>query len=1301
MSTSRALEADLARAMPADRYRLRKSLRAIEEAQRRGKPVDQRLARWQEQLERSIALLETRRQNVPQVRFDDELPVSQKRDEIAAAIRDHQVVIVCGETGSGKSTQLPKICLELGRGIDRMIGHTQPRRIAARSVAARIAEELGTPLGHHVGYKIRFTDESGPRTYVKLMTDGILLAESQGDSFLDQYDTIILDEAHERSLNIDFLIGYLKRLLVKRRDLKLIITSATIDAARFAEHFADERGPAPVIEVSGRTYPVEVRWRPIEPDEGGNEPDLEQAIADAVDELASLGEGDILVFLPTERDIHELAKVLRGRPIPGDSAEKKTEILPLYARLPIQEQQRIFHPTGHRRIVLATNVAESSLTVPGIHYVIDPGTARISRYSARTKTQRLPIEPISQASSDQRKGRCGRIGPGVCIRLYGEEDYQSRDRYTSPEIQRTNLASVILTTKALRLGELEEFPFLDPPRGDAVRDGYRTLVELGALDEELRLTDLGRQLSRLPVDPRIGRMILAAHREGCLSEVLIIAAALELQDPRERPLEKQEQADAAHARFLDQDSDFTSYLKLWDFYHELKGELSRNQLRKACRENFLSYNRMREWTDIHLQLLELVEEAGMKPQPRKDQYNRIHRAILAGLLSNVALHDERRQYTVAGGGKALLWPGSGVFTKRPRWIMAAEIIETGNRYLRICARINTHWIESVAGHVIERSYSDAYWDRGASAAMILERVSLFGLTLVAGRHVKLGPLDPDPARELLIQHGLVEGKFDMDVGFIAHNQDLLQRMERLQAKMRRNDLVLGQWVRYDFYDRNIPEHIYDGSGLWRWFERARRKDPGVLQMDRDDLIRDDAEYLREEDFPDTLAVGDAEFPLEYRFEPGAEQDGVTAIVPLEAAGRLDPRRLEWLVPGLVEPKVVALIRSLPKTIRRNLVPVPETAKKVLEQLRFAEGEFLTQVAAALGPIAGQRIMPGDFQFDKLPDELRMNVRVIGTEGEVLAFGRDLDEVRRHLGVKAAEAFSSLDEPRWNRDGITAWDFDELPEQVELVRGGLKLAAYPMLVDRQNSLSLRLADSAERAARHTRGALRRLFLMAAGRQIKTQVDWLPGLERMLLLAASIDGFDLRQQLAELIAGRAFLADEPLPRTKGEFESQLERGRERIGLAVQDVLGLIGPILETRQQARLAMEQSGSTKWRHAVLDIEEQLVWLLGPEFLTATPWSWLQHLPRYLRGIAARLDALRGGGLARDKENTEEVRRRWQGYLYQAGEHEQVSIEDPELALYRWMLEEYRVSLFAQRLGTAIPVSAKRLDQQWAKVRTA
>lgn len=1353
-----SLEAAISRAMLADRHWFRRQLRAIRQAEQSGRPFDRNLNRLTAALEKSTARRERRERDVPAIAYDEELPIASRRQEIAQAIAAHQVVVVSGETGSGKSTQLPKICLELGRGIGGFIGHTQPRRIAARSVAARIAEELGSPLGKDVGYKIRFTDTTSPATYIKLMTDGILLAESQADRFLNQYDTIIIDEAHERSLNIDFLLGLLKRLLPKRPELKLIITSATIDAERFSEHFATPQGPAPVIEVSGRTYPVEVRYRPLderrstameelgaagenggiasrEPprrravDESDADVDWQQGILDAVDELAGIDRGDILIFMPTERDIHELAKTLRGRRIPGDEVGRTTEILPLYARLSAKDQNRVFQPHPHRRIVIATNVAESSLTVPGIRSVIDPGTARISRYSPRSQMQRLPIEPISQASADQRKGRCGRVGPGICIRLYSGADYQNRDAFTAPEIQRTNLASVILQTKALKLGAIDEFPFLDPPKPAAIRDGYKTLFELGALDERQELTPLGERLSRIPTDPRIARMIIAGHEENCLHDVLIIAAALEVQDPRERPLEKQQAADESHARFADENSDFLAYLKLWNFYHKLKDELSRNQLRKACRQNFLSYNRLREWADVHLQLLQLVEGAGLKPgqSARKqaarsnavdavpepdarsetdpqsrgaDQYAAIHRALLTGLLSNVAFKSETYEYTVAGGTKVTLWPGSGVFAKKPKWVMAAEVVETTRRYVRTVARINPDWIEALAPHLTKRAYSEPHWRRGSASAMAYERVSLFGLTIVPRRRVRYGPIDPDKSRELLIQQGLVEAEFDNPPAFLEHNQQFLRELEALQAKARRCDLVIDEPMQFEFYDRRVPSDVYDGVRLRKWLRRAERKNPRVLRMAKSDFLEPETEDVAASDYPDAIAVRQMKLPLEYHLEPGSAEDGITVVVPQEGLNQLDPQRLGWLVPGLLEEKIVALIKALPKPIRRNLVPAPDTARQVLSELKFGQGSFDDEVARILSRIAGEPISRETFETDKLPPHLRMNVKVVDAKGEAVASGRDLAHLRQQLGAKASASFSQMSRHQWNRDGVTAWDFGDLPAQIDLERGGVALKGFPTLIDCGDSVSLRLLDAPEKAAYELRAGIRRLFLLATQRELKKPIDWLPNLNQWALNASTLrEGGKLKQWLTELAADRAFLADQPLPRTQAEFEQRRKTGRERIAVAVQDVVALIGPLLETYQGAKVALERRVQPQWKPAIDDMQQQLSHLTEPGFLVRTPWPWLVQYPRYFRAIQVRVQKLAQGGLPRDRRQAQAIEPLWKAYLQRAAQHRERGPYDPQLAHYRWMLEEYRVSLFAQQLGTAISVSDKRLAEQWAKVR--
>lgn len=1300
MSEFRDLERDIKRALGTDRYRMRQRLRSIRQAQKNGKPFDRNLARLTDEVARSVELRAAKMQSLPSITFDESLPITAKRDEIAAAITEHQVIVVCGETGSGKSTQLPKLCLQLGRGVDGMIGHTQPRRIAARSVAARVAEELQSPVGGHVGFKIRFTDQTNPRTFIKLMTDGILLAETQGDRFLNAYDTIIIDEAHERSLNIDFLLGYIKRLLPRRPDLRLIITSATIDAERFSEHFRSTNDPAPVIEVSGRTYPVEVRYRPLEGEEDAGDMDLQNGVADAVEELTAEGEGDILIFMPTERDIRETAQSLRGRQVSGNRLGKNTEILPLYGRLSTAEQNRVFQSHGGRRIVIATNVAESSLTVPGIRSVIDAGTARISRYSARSKVLRLPIEPISRASADQRKGRCGRIGPGICIRLYSQEDFDSREEFTPPEIQRTNLAGVILQMIALKLGSIVEFPFLDPPRPTTVREGYQTLFELGAIDERDQLTDIGRKLGPLPVDPRVGRMILAAVEENCLREVLIIAAALEVQDPRERPVDKQKAADEAHEQFADEESDFLSYLKLWDYYEGLKSKLSRGQLRKACRQNFLSYNRMREWQEIHRQLLQLIARHKFSQQPRRDDNDAIHRALLTGLLSGLAFRGESHEYTGSGGQKLFLWPGSATFAKKPKWIVAASLVETSRRFARTVARINPNWIEPIAEHLVSRTYNEPHWLAETGSVMAYEKVTLFGMTIVPRRRIPYGRVDAAKARELFIQHALVEGDWGATLKCLTHNAQLLEQMEKRAAKSRRRDLLLGEEILFEFYDRRIPDHVYDGARLRKWLRKVAQKQPRALFLDEADLIGEESDEVREVDFPDALTIDRMRLPLEYHLEPGSQEDGVTLTVPQEALNQLQPNRLEWLVPGLLEEKITALIKSLPKPVRRNLTPANETAKRIAADLKFGEGSFATLVTQALGRIAGTDIRPEVVQQLELPNHLRMNVRVVDAEGETLDSGRNLTQIRKKLGAGAAVQFAEVDDPQWRRDGIVSWDLEELPKRVDVERGGLRLRGYPALLDREKSVSLRLLDCPHKATHETRAGARRLFLLATQKLVREQVEWLPNLNRMLLTASTLpDASRFRAQIAELIAERAFLGTGTIPRDAQQFDQQLAAGRERLGRAVQDVAALLQPLLEAYQRALLAVESATGPGWEYAITDIKAQLRELFAAGFLTTTPWNWLQHYPRYLQAICLRMRKLSEGGVSRDRQNFALIQPRSQAYLTRLGEHTQRGVHDPELLLYRWMLEEFRVSLFAQELGTSVSVSTQRLDKQGAKVK--
>lgn len=1297
-------------AWPADRWRLRRQLRSLEHAQRSNKPCERQLAQLTGQLDRSIALRMTRRAGLPSPKFDNDLPINARREEIARAIEEHQVVVVCGETGSGKSTQLPKICLALGRGVDGLIGHTQPRRIAARTVAARIAEELGTPLGSDVGYKIRFTDATQERTYVKLMTDGVLLAETHHDRWLNQYDTIIIDEAHERSLNIDFLLGFLKRLLPRRPELKLIVTSATIDASRFSRHFATADGDAPVVMVAGRTFPVEVRFRPPAADKDEGDADWQRAVLDAVDELAKIDGGDILVFLPTEQDIHAATQALRGHTIAGDRAGRETEIVPLYARLSAVEQQRVFQPHAGRRVVLATNVAESSLTVPGIRYVVDTGTARINRYSARSKVERLPIEPISRASADQRMGRCGRVAPGVCIRLYSQDDYDSRARFTAPEIQRSNLAAVVLEAKAMNLGELEDFPFLDPPRPEAIRDGYATLFELGAIDEGRELTNLGRSMARLPVDPRLARILLAAADERCLAEALVIVAALEIQDPRLRPSDRQEAADDAHTRFADDHSDFLSLLKLWDFYHDLKATLSRNQLRRACQDHFLSHNRMREWAELHRQLRELTAQTGLVLEPRRHDFNALHRALLTGFLSNIALRSGEREYTVAGGQKALVWPGSAVYELRPKWALAGEVIETSRRYLRTVARIHPGWIEPAAMHLVKRDYREPHWDPGLKQAMVYERVSLFGLNIVRRRRVRLAAVDPEHARELLIDHGLARGGYETRAKFLAHNRQLLEDLERWQRKVRRHGLLRGDSARLEFYDRRVPAEVCDGKTFERWRRTAEQEQPRLLFMTEADLLISPGESIDLAAFPDTLTVRQMTLPLEYHFELGHARDGVTITVPREAFRQLDPKRLDWLVPGLLEEKVVALIKSLPKPLRRHFVPAPDTARQVVGGLRFGEGSFALAVSRALTRIAGQPISPDAFRLHRLADHLRMRVRVIDGSGRTVAAGRDIEELQRRLRLDTAVEPMTIDQAPWNRDGITTWDFGDLPELVEIPRAGLTLVGYPAVVDRGDQVSLRLANSGEAAAWQTRAGLRRLFVLATAADLERHVEWLPNLPRILLYTSPLT--DFRRQLAELIADRAFFLPSPLddgrgdrlapegsvPRTAEAFAARLTAARERLTVAVQDVLPLVTIFSEAYHRVRLALEEGIAPNLQYAADDIAGQLAELTAPGFLTATPWPWLQAYPRYFRAIELRLAKLTRGETLRDRAQYELIAPHWRRYLELARSHREQGLFNLALTHYRWLLEEYRVSLFAQALGTAVPVSDKRLDAAWRAI---
>jgi ATP-dependent helicase HrpA len=1306
-----ALAAQLAVCMRADRHRLEGRLRAAEARLRRNQPADHMLQAIAREIEQSSQRRALRAANRPKPTYPDALPVVERRQVIAEAITGHQVIVLCGETGSGKTTQLPKICLDVGRGIDGLIGHTQPRRIAARSVATRIAQELAAPLGEAVGYKVRFGDHTSADTYIKLMTDGILLAETQGDRLLEQYDTIIIDEAHERSLNIDFLIGYLHQLLPKRPDLKVIITSATIDPLRFSKHFNN----APIIEVSGRTYPVETRYRPLMSDDPEEE-DVHQldGILGAVDELCREGLGDVLVFLSGEREIREAAEALRKHHPPA------TEILPLYARLSADEQMRVFQPHGRRRIVLATNVAETSLTVPGIRYVVDTGYARVSRYTPRSKVQRLPIECISQASADQRKGRCGRVEAGICIRLYSQEDFESRPAFTEPEILRTNLASVILQMKALQLGDIQKFPFVEPPDYQQIKDGYHTLLELGAVDERHELTAVGRQLSRLPVDPRIGRMILSAVDENCMEEVLVIAAALSVQDPRDRPMDQQEKADAAHGRFKDEGSDFISILKLWKFFRKQQNHLSHSKFRRMCRENFLSYTRLREWEDIYHQLHETAGDLGIHarvhghkgtgrlsdqsaeedefPSPLRDS---IHRALLAGLLGNIGQKGEQAEYNGTRGSKFFIFPGSSQFSRKPQWVMAAELVETTRLYARTVAPIRPEWVERLATHLIHRSYVEPHWQPDTGHVAAYEKVTLYGLVLVPRRLVHYGPIDPIRSRQLFIQHCLVEGGSRLDAPFFRANRRLIEEVQALEAKLRTRDVLVDEQVRYDFYDSRIPVGIYNIPLFEKWRKQAERDDPKLLLMTRRDLMLHGAEDATAERFPDAMEINGQRFPLSYKLDSAAADDGVTVTIPLAALNKLPGEPFEWLVPGWLPEKITELMRTLPKALRTKFVPIPDTARAVARAMPFAYGPLLDRLAQQLSKLGGMNLSVRDFDQVDLPANMRMNFRIVDEKDVEIAVGRDLAALRKQLGIAAAASFATLSTGQFHRDGLARWDFGDLPLHVEVRRGEATLLGYPALVDNGQSVSLRLLDSPEAQRASMRAGLRRLFMLQLSSEMKQLARMIPDIEKMGLHYSTIGpGSQLKEDLLAAIADRALLEDaSPMSiRTQADFAQRAGEGWKHLSAAMREIVEPVKSALAIYAELNPRLQKTFPPAMSDSVRDMTEQLRWLFMPHFVLRMPWTWLRHYPRFARGIEVRLKKMLDAGLARDMAALTQVQPYWRRYVEQARRDAEKGRADAELETYRWMVEEFRVSLFAQDLKTSQPISAKRLDGQWEKI---
>jgi len=1282
---------------------------------------------------------------LPAIEFPPLLPVSGRRGEIAAALAEHQVVIVSGETGSGKTTQLPKIALSVGRGkanTGRLIGHTQPRRIAASSVAKRIAQELGTPLGDVVGFKIRFQDRLSAGASVKLMTDGILLAETQSDPLLRAYDTLIIDEAHERSLNIDFLLGHLRQILPRRPDLKVIVTSATIDADRFAEHFKSSTGPAPVIEVSGRLYPVEQRWRPFQE---SRDYGLNDAIGDAVDELwrgsadgtvGAAGSGDVLVFLPGERQIREAAEHLRRHHPPG------VEVVPLFSRLNQQEQDRVFEPHSARRIVLATNVAETSLTVPGIGYVIDAGTARVKRYSYRNKVEQLLVEPVSQAAANQRAGRCGRVSNGVCIRLYDEADFAKRPRFTDPEVLRSSLAGVILRMKALGLGSVEDFPFLDAPPRRAIADGYQLLAELGAVDDANALTPIGRELSRLPLDPRVGRMILEARNREALAEVLVIASALSVQDVRDRPLEQAQSADQAHRKFDDEKSEFISSLNLWKWLEASRGaqgahRLSNRKQEQLLRDHFISPRRVREWRDIHSQLHTVVAEHGWRINGSPASYEQIHLSMLAGLLGNVGLKsDDDEWYLGARSIRFYRHPGANLSKKPGRWIVAAELVETTRLYGRGIAAIEPQWLPGIAGHVIKTQLLDPHWEKKAAEVVALERATLYGIPIYSNRRVAFSKIDPHGAREIFIREALVAGDWDTPLPFAAANRKAIAQVQELEHKSRRQDVLVDDELIYDFYAQQIPADVHSGHTFERWYRNEVKRQPRLLMLTRDELMRHEAAGITGTAFPKQIRLGGIDCAAAYLHEPGDPKDGVTVTVPIYALNQASEERCEWLVPGMLKEKVVGLLKTLHQRPRSRLLPLPEFADAFISATPFAHGSLVDVLLGAVRERTGLDVRRADFKQEQLPAHLLMNIRVIDENGRQLGIGRNLAALKAELGGLARSAFQSLaalklegrvgtdspaagggQRPSARPNGqpkstagsgaasapadagstepqrYVAWTFGELPELMEVRKAGQTLVGFPALIDRTTHVEVEVFDEPAVAATKHRAGLRRLFALQVRDALKYLEKNLPD-ARQLEIAYMPLGTpdDLREQIVDVGLDRAFLM-EPLPHDAASFGKRLDEGRGRLSLIANEIARSVAAVLSEYTAALRKLKDSRPPK--DVAEDIGAQLARLVSKRFISETPWPQLAHLPRYLKALTLRLDKLRSEP-DRDAQRLAELRPLEQRFWRHLAERR--GVRDARLDEFRWLLEELRVSLFAQELRTPQPVSVKRLEKAWAQV---
>jgi ATP-dependent helicase HrpA len=1282
-----ALSAQLGELMLRDQQRLQRRLQGA----RKIKNPDAQLAvaaELESDITAALQKVQSRAASCPKVTYPENLPVSQKKQDILQAIRDHQVVIVAGETGSGKTTQLPKICLELGRGVKGLIGHTQPRRLAARTVANRIADELETPLGGSVGYKVRFNDQVGENTLVKLMTDGILLAEIQQDRLLMQYDTLIIDEAHERSLNIDFILGYLRELLPKRPDLKVIITSATIDPQRFSRHFNN----APIIEVSGRTYPVEVRYRPVVDDADDTDRDQLQAIFDAVDELGREGPGDILIFMSGEREIRDTADALNRLNLPH------TEVLPLYARLSNSEQNRVFQSHHGRRIVLATNVAETSLTVPGIKYVIDPGTARISRYSFRTKVQRLPIEPVSQASANQRKGRCGRVSDGICIRLYSEQDFLSRPEFTDPEILRTNLASVILQMTSLGLGDIAAFPFVEAPDKRNILDGVRLLEELGAIktadNGHYQLTPQGRQLAQLPIDPRLARMVLEAQKSGSVREVMIITAALSIQDPRERPMDKQQASDEKHRRFADKDSDFLAYVNLWDWLKEQQKEHSSSQFRRLCRNDFLNYLRVREWQDIYTQLRQVVKELGLPVNSEPSDYRSVHTALLTGLLSHIGQKDaDKQEYTGARNARFSIFPGSGLFKKPPKWTMVAELVETSRLWGRIAARIEPEWIEPLAQHLVKHSYSEPHWSKSQGAVMATEKVTLFGLPIVAARQVNYSTIDPLLCRELFIRHALVEGDWQTRHAFFSANLKLRAEVEELEHKSRRRDILVDDETLFSFYDQRIPGEVISGRHFDNWWKNAAKQNADLLSFEKEMLIKDGANKVSALDYPNTWHQGNLKLRLTYQFEPGTDADGVTVHIPLPILNQVEDQGFEWQIPGIRRELVIALIKSLPKPVRRNFVPAPNYAEAFLGRGTALELPLLDALERELRRMTGVTVSRDDWQWEQVPDHLKMTFRVVGEKHKTLLEGKNLTALKLQLKDKVQETLSAVADDGLEQSNLHIWSFGKLPEFYEQKRGGYSMKAYPALVDEKDSVAIRLFDSEQEQQQAMWQGTRRLLLLNIPSPIKYLHEKLPNKAKLGLYfnpyGRVLDLIDdcISCGIDKLIAehGGPVWQEEDFARLQEKVRAELNETVVGVAKQVEQILTAVFNInkrLKGRVDISLAL----------ALSDIKNQLGGLVYRGFVTNNGWKRLSDTLRYLQAIERRLEKL-ATDPHRDRAQmlrVEQVQQAWQQWLNKLPPKRQ---QDEEVKEVRWMIEELRVSLFAQQLGTPYPISDKRILQ--------